>query len=131
MIGSYFDTRPCDISILGYMLSGLLYPRVCGFGYLKNKPAPTNPTGMKFIPLRNPRVSNLVYARTLMEQKPIGFRVSDTRCHPYCLASDLPLPLTCPLPPGHLASRCCDGVVAWCLAVVAATEDKFYPEPID
>ena len=29
MIGPYFDTRPCDISILGYMLSGLLYPRVC------------------------------------------------------------------------------------------------------
>ena len=83
VIGLYFDTRPCDISILDYILSGLLYPRVCGFGYLKNKPAPANPTGTKFIPLRNPRVYNLIYARNLMKQKPIEFRVSDTRWHPY------------------------------------------------
>ena len=44
---------------------------------------PINPLGLAFAPLTNPRVAKLTHIFTLIEQKPIGFRVSGTHCHLY------------------------------------------------
>ena len=51
MIGLYFDTRPCDISILGYMLSGLLYPRVW---VLEEQTHTRKPDGYEVYPIKKP-----------------------------------------------------------------------------
>ena len=66
-----------------YVGSGLKNSWVHGFGYCRNKPVSINPTGRTLCSLINPRVQKLTQTLTLMEQKPIGFRISDTHCHPW------------------------------------------------
>ena len=51
MIGPYFDTKPCDTSILGYMLSGLLYPRVW---VLEEQTRTRKPDGYEVYPIKKP-----------------------------------------------------------------------------
>jgi len=65
------------------MEPGKIYPWVHGYGYSRNIYVPANPMGMSFYPLTNPRVQRVTHARALIEQKPIGFRVTGTRCHLY------------------------------------------------
>jgi hypothetical protein len=44
---------------------------------------PTYPLGFYLNPLTNPWVEKLTQTHTLIEQKPIGFRVAGTHCHLY------------------------------------------------
>ena len=98
MIRPYFDTRPCDISILGYMLSGLLYPRVCFRLYVVGFIVPTGlrvwvleeqtrtrkPDGYEVYPVKKP--AGIEFSLCPHPNWTKTHRVSGTRCHPYsCL----------------------------------------------
>ena len=83
MIGPYFDTRPCDIGIIGYMLSGLLYPRVWVLG---EQIRTRKPDGYEVYPIKKP--TGIEFSLCPHPNGTKTHRVSGTRCHPGAALSE-------------------------------------------